>query len=185
MRLRQLFLGFFLLVLIAGCQSGPDPNDSIGGKFVGYTYSEKPVVDSSVQIEFGYTIKFQAYDLGENARFVVYALKEKTSDYYIGPIRLGIHDPKGNAFTHYHNTEGEPIDQPIVWKRRTSGIHKVTVNFPLPMDQTAAVAFDVPLVREPLSTTTVAVIIITALLSVVILVALIRRRSVRFNLSSQ
>lgn len=179
MRVRQFTLNLFLLVLITGCQSGPDSNQLIGGKFVGYTYSEKPVVDSSVQVQFDYTIKFKAYDLGENARFVVYALKEKTADYYIGTIRLGIQDPDGNAFTHYHNTEGEPIDQPVEWKRRTSGIHKVTVSFPLPTDIVAEVNFDVPLVREPLSTTTVALVAIATLLGVVILVALIRRRSQR------
>lgn len=179
MRLRQFTLSLFLLVVIAGCQSGSESNELIGGKFVGYTYSEKPVVDSAVQVQFGYTIKFQAYDLGENARFVVYALKEKTADYYLGAIRLGIVDPDGNAFTHYHNTEGEPIDQPIEWKRRTSGIHKITVSFPLPMDQVAEVAFDVPLVREPLSTVTVALLGIATLLVVALLVTFIRRRAQR------
>ena len=108
-----------LMVLIfsmanISCSSEPDAREVIGGTFVGYTYSEQPVVETKVEVEYGYTLTFKAYDLGGETRFVVYAQRENTGDYYSGLIRLGIEDPQGNAFTFYHNTEGDAIDLSLI-----------------------------------------------------------------------
>jgi hypothetical protein len=158
------------------CGSAPDQKEVVGGTFVGYTFSESPVVDASVPTPYGYTIRFKAYDLGEDARFIVYAQQENTGDYYTGVIRLSIQDPDGNAFTFYHSTEGEPIDQPILWKRRTPGMHKVSVKIHHYADRYMEAEFDVPLVREPVSPVLVGGLVVALILGVVVFVVLIRRR---------
>jgi hypothetical protein len=162
-------------MLWAACSSSPQEKESVGGTFVGYTYSETPIVEASVPVEYAYTIKFRAYDLGEEARFVVYAQREQTGEYYTGVIRLAIEDPDGNAFTYYHSAEAEPIDYPIVWKRRTTGTHSVEVSFPLLADKDARARFDVPLNREPVSPLIIGGIVGALALGLAVLVWRIRK----------
>ena len=69
-------MGLMVLIFSMGnisCSSEPDAREVIGGTFVGYTYSEQPVVETKVEVEYGYTLTFKAYDLGGETRFVVYA----------------------------------------------------------------------------------------------------------------
>lgn len=168
----------WLALLYTGCQATPAPDEAAGGKFMGYTYSETPVVDASTPVDYGYAIKFRAYDLGGDARFVVYAQREKTGEYYAGVIRLGIQDPDGNAYTFYHSTEGEPIDQPILWTRRTPGMHRVNITFSLRPDQNAEANFDVPLVFEPVSPVLIGGVIAAVVAGVIVLVLFLRKRQI-------
>ena len=92
-----------------------------GGTFVGYTFSEQPVVDEALEMEAGYTLTFRAYDLGGDARFVVYVQRKVSGEYYAGVVRAGIVDPQGNVYTHYHSAEAEAIDRPIMWTRPRTG----------------------------------------------------------------
>lgn len=171
-----MVMAICFLSLHTGCSTAPDPAEVIGGTFVGYTYSEQPVIDTEVEVEYGYTLTFKAYDLGGETRFVVYAQRKSTGDYYIGVIRLNIEDPDGNAYTFYHNTEADAIDKPIMWTRRTAGDHNVTIEFNLYLDEFARAGFDVPLVREPVSGLLVAGIGLALLIGVVVVVLVIRRR---------
>jgi len=41
---------------IINCSSEPDAGEVIGGTFVGYTYSEQAVVETKVEVEYGYTV---------------------------------------------------------------------------------------------------------------------------------
>ena len=158
------------------CGTVPDEDHVAGGTFVGYTYSEQAVVDVFMEIEPAYTLTFKAYDLGGNARFVVYAQLKGTGTYYPGVIRLSIEDPDGNMFTHYHDTVGEAIDRPILWTRRVPGIHNASVEFPLGGGKYARATFEVPLIREPVSGFLVAGISLGALVLVAMAVVLIRKR---------
>ena len=158
------------------CSPVPDEDHVAGGTFVGYTYSEQAVVDVSLEMEAPYTLTFKAYDLGGNARFVVYAQRASTGVYYPGVIRLSIEDPNGNMFTHYHDTVGEAIDRPISWTRRVPGIHNASVEFALGNGKYARASFEVPLIREPVSGFLVAGTSLGVLVLVVLAVVLIRRR---------
>jgi len=173
------WMGLMVIMLSMGiinCSSEPDAREVIGGTFVGYAYSEQPVVETKVEVEYGYTLTFKAYDLGGETRFVVYAQRAKTGDYYSGVIRLGIEDPQGNAFTFYHNTAGDAIDKPIVWTRLVTGVHIVSIEFNLYLDQYARASFEVPLVREPVSGFLIAGVGLAIFAGVVILVLVTRKR---------
>ena len=143
---------FGVISLLLACQSSP-PEDlpAIGGACVGYSYSETPVVQEEIDVGYGYTLKFRAYDLGEDARFVIYAEKQQAGGYYNGIVRLGIQDPDGNAFTIYRNHDAEVVDRPILWKVRTAGMHNVTVTLMIFDSIEKQMEFEVPLVRQPVS----------------------------------
>ncbi len=171
-------LGFIILLAFGlSCSTVPDENEVVGGTFVGYTYSEQAVVDATVETEANYTLTFRAFDLGGDARFIVYIQRESTGSYYAGVIRLSIEDPHGNVYTHYHSTEGEAIDKPIIWPRRTPGLHHVSVEFLLSQDEYARTNFEVPLIREPVSGILIIGISLGILAAVASVVLLIRRRS--------
>jgi hypothetical protein len=136
--------------LIVACQTTPD-KPVIGGVFVGYTYSEQPVVHEEVDMGYGYTLKFWAYDLGGEVRFVAYAHRKQTGDYYNGMMRFNIQDPNGNAFTFYRNNDAEAVDAPIVWTPHALGAHKITIEMDLLPPNKASISFDVSLVRQPIS----------------------------------
>lgn len=170
-------IAVLLVVFCIGCRSEtPDLQEAMGGKFVGYTYSETPVVEVSTPVKHGHTLKFRAYDLGEEARFVVYAQRENNGEYYTGIIRVGIQDPEGNAYTFYHSAEGDPIDRPILWKRRVAGIHRVNVKFNTQLEDYSEVNFDVPLVFEPISPVLIAGVIVALVAGVVGFVLFMRKR---------
>lgn len=169
-------IGIVMGLISVGCSSEPDEKEVIGGTFVGYTYSEQPIVETKIEVEYGYTLTFKAYDLGGETRFVIYAQREKAGDYYIGLLRLGIEDPNGNAYTFYHNSEGDAIDKPIMWTRLATGVHTVSVDFHLYLDEYARASFEVPLVREPVSGFLIAGIGLAIFAGVVILVLVIRKR---------
>lgn len=154
----------------------PDEDHVAGGTFVGYTYLEQAVVDVSLEMEPAYTLTFKAYDLGGNARFIVYAQREGTGEYYPGVIRLSIEDPNGNMFTHYHDTVGEAIDRPILWTRRVPGIHNASIEFSIGRDMYARATFEVPLIREPVSGFLVAGVSLGVLVLAGLTLVLIRRR---------
>lgn len=172
--------GRFAILLTAAaficCSTVPDEDQVAGGTFVGYTYSEQAVVDASLEMEAPYTLTFKAYDLGGNARFVVYAQLKGSGDYYPGVIRLSIEDPNGNMFTHYHDTLGEAIDRPITWTRRVPGIHNASVEFALGNGKYARANFEVPLIREPVSGFLVTGISLGVLVLAAMAVVLIRKR---------
>jgi len=167
-----------LLLLLTGlsCSSAPEAANVVGGTFVGYTYSEQAVVDQAIETEGGYTLTFRAYDLGGEARFVAYAQREISGAYYLGIIRLGIEDPAGNVFTHYHNADAEAIDRPIMWNRRVPGVHRVTVEFVVRGDQISESTFEAPLVREPVSGLLVLGVSLGVLFVAALAVILVRRR---------
>lgn len=145
------FITGILVSLLVACQETPE-TPVIGGVFVGYTYSEQPVVQEALKIDYGYTLKFWAYDLGGEARFVAYAVREGAGEYFKGVMRLTIEDPDGNAFTFYRNNDAEAVDAPITWTPHAIGIHKVNIQMDLlPPERKADVTFDVPLVRQPTS----------------------------------
>jgi hypothetical protein len=169
-------MGIMVSLMSVSCNSGTDEMDVVGGTFVGYTYSELPVVETKVELEYGYTLTFKAYDLGGETRFVIYAQREKDGTYYSGLLRLGIEDPQGNAFTFYHNSEGDAIDKPIIWTRLTTGVHQVSVEFHLYLDKYARASFDVPLVREPVSSVVIAGIGLAIFAGVILLVFVMRKR---------
>lgn len=140
-----------VISLLLACQLSPQEDlPALGGAFVGYTYSETPVVQEEIDVGYGYTMKFRAYDLGEDARFVVYAEKQ-AGGYYNGIVRLGIQDPDGNAYTIYKNHDAEVVDRPILWKVRSAGKHNVTVTLKIYDEIEKQMAFEVPLVRQPVS----------------------------------
>ncbi len=172
--------GRFAILLTAAvficCSTALDEDHVAGGTFVGYTYSEQAVVDASLEIEPAYTLTFKAYDLGGNARFIVYAQREGTGVYYPGVIRLSIEDPNGNMYTHYHDTVGEAIDRPILWTRRVPGIHNVSIEFSIGRDKYARATFEVPLIREPVSGFLVAGVSLGVLVLAGLTLVLIRRR---------
>ncbi len=149
-RLPAALIAAALLFFSCGTKDA-DPNEAIGGTFVGHAYPETPVVDSTVRTENNHMLTFKAYDLGNDARFVVFVQQGRSGAYYRGNIRLSIEDPMGNVYTHYHNTEGEAIDKPVMWTRRVPGLHVATVSFKVAGDEYARAAFEVPLVREPVS----------------------------------
>ncbi len=165
-----------LIIAISGCNTAPETAQVAGGTFVGYTYSEQAVVDAALDMEADYTLTFKAYDLGGDARFVVYVQRKISGEYYAGVIRLGIVDPQGNVYTHYHSAEAEAIDRPIMWTRRVPGVHQVEVEFAVRGDQKARTTFEVPLIREPVSGYLVVGISLGVLVLVGMAVALIRRR---------
>ena len=140
-----------LVILFLACQTASEDPPVLGGVFVGYTYPETPVVQEEIDVGYGYTMKFRAYDLGEEARFVVYAEKQKVGGFYNGMVRLGILDPDGNAYTIYRNHDAEAVDRPILWKPRTAGVHNVTVTLKIYGVSEKKMAFEVPLVRQPVS----------------------------------
>ena len=166
-----------LLISAVSCNVAPDDNEVAGGTFVGYSFSEQAVVDAAIEVEADYTLTFKAYDLGGDARFVVYVQREISGEYFAGVIRLGIEDPDGNVYTHYHSAEAEAIDRPILWKRRVSGVHNISVEFAPRGDKIARATFEVPLSREPVSGFVVIAISVGVLLLVAIAVFLIRKRS--------
>ncbi len=172
--------GRFAILLTAAvficCSTAPDEDHVAGGTFVGYTYSEQAVVDVFLEMEPAYTLTFKAYDLGGNARFIVYAQRKGTGDYYPGVIRLSIEDPDGNMFTHYHDTVGEAIDRPILWTRRVPGIHNASVEFAMGGGKYARATFEVPLIREPVSGLIVTGISLGVLVLAAMAVVLIRKR---------
>ena len=172
--------GRFAILLTAAvficCSTALDEDHVAGGTFVGYTYSEQAVVDASLEIEPVYTLTFKAYDLGGNARFIVYAQQEGTGVYYPGVIRLSIEDPNGNMFTHYHDTVGEAIDRPILWTRRVPGIHNASIEFSIGGGKYARATFEVPLIREPVSGFLVAGVSLGVLVLAGLTLVLIRRR---------
>ncbi len=178
--MRGITTGFFLAITVAfmakACGTTPVDDQVAGGTFVGYTFSEQPVVDEVREIEAGYTLTFKAYDLGGDARFVVYVQQNVTGEYYAGVVRLGIVDPQGNVFTHYHSAEAEAIDRPIMWTRRVPGVHNVEVEFTVRGDQKIQAAFDVPLIREPVSGFLVAGVSLGVLALVAMTVIVIRKR---------
>lgn len=174
--MREPIVVILLLFSVLACGTVPDENEIAGGTFVGYTFSEQPVVDTAVELEADYELIFKAYDLGGDARFAVYARRKTSGDYFSGVIRLSIEDPEGNVFTHYHSTEGEAIDRPIMWSRRIAGVHRVSVGFQLGVNTYARASFEVPLIREPVSGFLVAGTSLGVLVLVVLAVALIRRR---------
>ena len=173
-RIRIVFMVSVLFGL--SCNTAPDDREIIGGTFIGYTFSEQPVVDTVVDLRINYRLIFKAYDLGRSARFVVYVQKGDTAEFFLGPIRLNILDPDGNAYTYYHSPEGEAIDKPIVWPSRTTGIHHVTVDVELYRGGEVRSSFEVPLVREPVSGLLVIGISLGILAFVTMAVVLIRKR---------
>ena len=174
--MRRIIPLFFLMIAIPGCNGASDDDQVAGGTFVGYTFSEQPVVDAALDMEAGHTLTFKAYDLGGDARFVVYVQRETSGEYYAGVIRLGIVDPQGNVYTYYHSAEAEAIDRPIMWTRRVPGLHNVEVEFAVRGDQKTRAAFEVPLIREPVSGVLVAGLSLGVLALVAMAVVLIRKR---------
>ncbi len=174
--MRRIFPVFFLMIAALACNTAPDDDTVAGGTFVGYTFSEQAVVDAAIEIETGYTLTFKAYDLGGDARFIVYVQREFSGEYYAGVIRLGIEDPNGNVYTHYHSAEAEAIDRPIMWTRRASGVHNITVEFVVLGGEKAHATFEVPLIREPVSGFLVIGISLGVLVLVAMAVVLIRKR---------
>ncbi len=166
----------FLMMAVLACSTAPDEDTVAGGTFVGYTFSERAVVDAAIDMEANYTLTFKAYDLGGDARFIVYVQREITGEYFSGVIRLGIVDPNGNVYTHYHSAEAEAIDRPIVWTRRVPGVHNITVEFAAPGVEQAHATFEVPLIREPVSGYLVLGISAGFLILVAMAVVLIRKR---------
>lgn len=175
--MRGILTVFILAISAMSCSTAPDDDQVAGGTFVGYTFSEQAVVDAAIDMEAGYTLTFKAFDLGGDARFVVYVQREISGEYYAGVIRLGIEDPHGNVYTHYHSAEAEAIDRPIMWTRRVSGVHNVEVEFTVRGDEKARATFEVPLIREPVSGVLVVGISLGLLVLVGIAVVLIRKRS--------
>jgi len=167
---------FLLIFAVPGCNTAPADEQVAGGTFVGYTFSERAVVDQVLDMEAGNTLTFKAYDLGGDARFVVYVQRKVSGEYYAGVIRLGIVDPQGNVYTHYHSAEAEAIDRPIMWTRRVAGIHNVEVEFSVRGDQKTRASFEVPLIREPVSGFLVAGVSLGVLVLVAMAVVLIRKR---------
>lgn len=145
----RLIVGL-LCCLATGCQR-QDERPVIGTTYVGYAsrYDEQPVVQQHVSIEAGYDVTFFAYDRGDEAHLIVYAQQTRTGEYLTGLVRVAIQDPDGNALTIYRQTESEPVDEPIIWKPRTRGVHTVDVEFTRPGDLKSRVSFTVPLVRQP------------------------------------
>lgn len=171
-----LALSLCVVPLLACQQETPDP-PVIGGVFVGYDYSETPVVDEDVEIGSGYTLKFRAYDLGGDARFIAYAEKANSGGYYNGMIRIGIQDPDGNAFTFYRNHDAEAVDAPVTWKPKTVGIHKITITLKVFGTNEKQASFEVPLVRQPVSLALIGGIAIALIVVVGIIGMAIRRRN--------
>ncbi len=169
-------LAFTVAVTALACSATPGEDQVAGGTFVGYTFSEQPVVDEALEMEAGYTLTFRAYDLGGDARFVVYVQRKVSGEYYAGVVRLGIVDPRGNVYTHYHSAEAEAIDRPIMWTRRVPGVHNVEVEFNVRGDQKTRAAFEVPLIREPVSGYLVAGVSLGVLALVAMTVFVIRKR---------
>ena len=165
-----------LAVTAPGCNGAPSDDQVAGGPFVGYTFSEQAVVDEARELAAGYTLTFKAYDLGGDARFVTYVQRRSSGEYYAGILRIGITDPQGNVYTHYHSAEAEAIDRPIMWTRRVPGVHHVEVEFAVRGEQKASVAFEVPLVREPVSGFLVAGVSLGVLALVAMTVVLMRKR---------
>lgn len=168
---------FFLTCAVLACNTVPDDEQVAGGTFVGYTFSEQAVVDAALEMAGGYTLTFKAYDLGGDARFIIYVQREVSGEYYAGVIRLGIEDPEGNVYTYYHSAEAEAIDQPIMWTRRVPGVHNITVEFAVRGEEKARATFEVPLIREPVSGFLVIGISLGVLVLVAMAVVLIRKRS--------
>ena len=171
-----LYLAITFAVTSLACSAPPGEDQVAGGTFVGYTFSEQPVVDEALEMEAGYTLTFRAYDLGGDARFVVYVQRKVSGEYYAGVVRLGIVDPRGNVYTHYHSAEAEAIDRPIMWTRRVPGVHNVEVEFNVRGDQKTRAAFEVPLIREPVSGYLVAGVSLGVLALVAMTVFVIRKR---------
>lgn len=147
----RLYIVILAVTCFLACEENtPDP-PVVGGVFVGYEYSESPVVTDEVDIGNGYTLKFRAYDLGEEARFVVYAEKTKVGGFYTGIVRVAIQDPDGNAYTIHKNHDAEAVDAPILWKPRTLGVHDVTVTLKLFGVNEKKLVYQVPLNRQPIS----------------------------------
>lgn len=169
-------LAFAVAVTALACSTNPGEDQVAGGTFVGYTFSEQPVVDEALEMEAGYTLTFKAYDLGGDARFVVYVQRMVSGEYYAGVVRLGIVDPQGNVYTHYHSADAEAIDRPIMWTRRVPGVHNVEVEFNVRGDQKTRAAFEVPLIREPVSGYLVAGVSLGVLALVAMTVIVIRKR---------
>jgi len=169
------------VVPLLSCQQEIQDPPVIGGVFVGYDYSETPVVNEDVEIGSGYSLKFRAYDLGGDARLIVYAEKANSGGYYNGIIRIGIQDPDGNAFTFYRNHDAEAVDAPVMWKPRTVGIHKVTINLQVFGTNEKQASFEVPFVRQPVSLALIGGIAVALIIVIGIIGMTIRRR----NRSSQ
>ena len=167
---------FSMAVAAPGCNGAPSEDQVVGGTFVGYTFSEQAVVDEARDMEAGYTLTFKAYDLGGDARFVTYVQRRSSGEYYAGVLRIGITDPQGNVYTHYHSAEAEAIDRPIMWTRRVPGVHHVEVEFSVRGEQKASVAFEVPLIREPVSGVLVAGVGLGVVVLVAMTVVLMRKR---------
>ncbi len=165
-----------LAVTALACNGVPSDSHVAGGTFVGYTFSEQAVVDEAREMEAGYTLTFKAYDLGGDARFVTYVQRRSTGDYYAGVLRIGITDPQGNVYTHYHSAEAEAIDRPIMWTRRVPGVHHVDVEFSVRGEQKTRATFEVPLIREPVSGFLVAGVSLGVLVLVAMTVVLMRKR---------
>lgn len=174
LRIRTVFIVAMMFGL--SCDTVPDDHEIIGGTFVGYTFSEQPVVDTVVDLKVNYRLIFKAYDLGRSARFVVYVQRGESADFFLGAIRLNILDPDGNAYTYYHSPEGEAIDKPIVWPKRTTGLHHVTVDVDLYRGGEVRSTFEVPLVREPVSGFLVVGLSLGVLVLVAMAVVLVRKR---------
>ncbi len=174
--MRVILTGILLTITALACEMAPEEEQVAGGTFVGYTFSEQAVVDTALDMEAGYTLTFKAYDLGGDARFVVYVQRKISGEYYAGVVRLGIVDPQGNVYTYYHSAEAEAIDRPIMWTRRVPGVHNVEVEFNVRGDQKVRTSFEVPLIREPVSGFLVAGVSLGVLVLAGLTLVLIRRR---------
>lgn len=142
--------GALVCGLSVGCQR-PDERSVGGGTYAGYAnrYDEKPVVQQHVLLGSSYEATFLAYDLGGEAHIIVYAQRMETGEYGTGMVRVAIQDPNGNALTIYRNSAAETVDEPIIWKPRSRGIHTVRVEFTFQDGTKATASFEVPLMRQP------------------------------------
>ena len=174
--MRVFLTGFLLAITALACDRAPEDDLVAGGTFVGYSFSEQAVVDTALDMEAGYTLTFKAYDLGGDARFVVYVQRKVSGEYYAGVIRLGIVDPQGNVYTYYHSAEAEAIDHPIMWTRRVPGVHNVEVEFNVRGDEKVRTSFEVPLIREPVSGILVAGVSLGVLVLAGLTLVFMRRR---------
>lgn len=142
-------------------------------------YGGRPAVEQTVR-SGSYDIYFCAFDMGHEVHMIAYARTHSSGELYQDLVRVGVHDPDGNALTVYRDHVVEVLDEPIRWTYLQMGVHEVTVELrPVKGGRLPGTAsFAMPLNREnPTPVVLIAVSgIITATLIATVIITRKKRR---------
>jgi hypothetical protein len=117
--------------------------------------------------------------MGNEAHMIAYARFYATDELYQDLVRVGVHDPDGNALTVYRDHVVEALDEPIRWAYRRAGDHDVTVELrPVSEGQLpVSASFTMPLNRK--NPTPIVLIAVSGVMAATLIAVMMLRRKRR------